>query len=293
MHFSPQSLAAHRCDRQMPAHVAVTSQPMLSPSVTHVTRCAVAGSELPSFVPTLHPPQCTAPTLLPALTTPVGVDLRHEHTLPAGLPHKSERHHARGHSGKSQSQGTSEYPHQNTRPAPLHDTAAARPPSAGSLNIGPALSPRRLTSGAVLALRRSTSPRTLSPRINRRRKHGCNRRHRLSRHCRTWEISYKIVLHLLWPVSSYHEWWPPLTMMLRHTSQSGTRRQITDTYSLPVQNVLASLVSHVTTPRSSSGRPIRPMGFRLAHLSSKCGSLSRYAAVILQSLCQSQSRNDS
>lgn len=43
----------------------------------------------------------------------------------------------------SASQGTSEYPHQHTRPAPLHDTT--RPPS--SLNIGPALSPRRLTVG--------------------------------------------------------------------------------------------------------------------------------------------------
>ena len=49
-----------------------------------------------------------------------------------------------------------------------------------------------------------------------------------------------------------------------------------------MQNVLASLASQVTTPRSSSGRPMRPNGFKLAHLSSRCGCVSRYAAVMLQ-----------
>lgn len=61
------------------------------------------------------------------------------------------------------------------------------------------------------------------------------------------------------------------------------------TYSLPVQNVLASLASHATTPRSSSGRPRRPSGFRLAHLSSRCGCVSRYAAVMLYIIMSSAS----
>lgn len=53
------------------------------------------------------------------------------------------------------------------------------------------------------------------------------------------------------------------------------------THSLPVQYVLASLASQVTTPRSSSGLPIRPIGFWLDHLSSRPGCVSRYAAVSL------------
>ena len=54
-----------------------------------------------------------------------------------------------------------------------------------------------------------------------------------------------------------------------------------DTHSLPVQNVDASDPSQAITPLSSSGRPIRPSGFKLDHLSNKCGCVSRYAAVIL------------
>ena len=54
-----------------------------------------------------------------------------------------------------------------------------------------------------------------------------------------------------------------------------------DTHSLPVQNVDASDASQAITPLSSSGRPIRPSGFKLDHLSNKCGCVSRYAAVIL------------
>lgn len=53
------------------------------------------------------------------------------------------------------------------------------------------------------------------------------------------------------------------------------------TYSLPVQKLEASLANQVTTPRSSSGRPSRPIGFNLDHFSSNSGCLSRYAAVIL------------
>lgn len=55
-----------------------------------------------------------------------------------------------------------------------------------------------------------------------------------------------------------------------------------NTYSLPVQNVDASLANHAITPRSSSGLPILPIGFKLDHLSNKCGCESRYAAVMLQ-----------
>ena len=61
------------------------------------------------------------------------------------------------------------------------------------------------------------------------------------------------------------------------------------TYSLPVQKLDASLANQVTTPRSSSGRPMRPIGFNLDHLSNSSGCLSRYAAVILISQFQSQS----
>jgi hypothetical protein len=53
------------------------------------------------------------------------------------------------------------------------------------------------------------------------------------------------------------------------------------TYSLPVQKVEASDASQAITPLSSSGRPSRPSGFKLDHLSNKCGCLSRYAAVML------------
>ena len=55
-----------------------------------------------------------------------------------------------------------------------------------------------------------------------------------------------------------------------------------ETHSLPVQNVLASLASHVTTPLSSSGRPSRFNGFESAAISSKRGLGSKYAAVMLQ-----------
>ena len=58
-----------------------------------------------------------------------------------------------------------------------------------------------------------------------------------------------------------------------------------NTHSLPVQKLDASDASHVTTPRSSSGRPSRPSGFISDHFSSRCGSLFRNAAVILP--CQS------
>lgn len=54
------------------------------------------------------------------------------------------------------------------------------------------------------------------------------------------------------------------------------------TYSLPVQNVLASLASHVTTPLSSSGRPSLFNGFESAAISSRRGSVSKYAAVMLR-----------
>lgn len=43
----------------------------------------------------------------------------------------------------------------------------------------------------------------------------------------------------------------------------------TGTHSLPVQNVDASLANHATTPRSSSGLPIRPIGFRFSHFCSR------------------------
>lgn len=54
------------------------------------------------------------------------------------------------------------------------------------------------------------------------------------------------------------------------------------TYSLPVQKVEASDASQAITPLSSSGRPSRPSGFKLDHLSNKCGCVSTYAAVILR-----------
>jgi len=57
--------------------------------------------------------------------------------------------------------------------------------------------------------------------------------------------------------------------------------QIHNTHSLPVQKLDASLANQAITPRNSSGRPIRPIGFNLDHFSSRCGCLSRYAAVIL------------
>ena len=47
------------------------------------------------------------------------------------------------------------------------------------------------------------------------------------------------------------------------------------TYSLPVQKLDASLANHTVTPRSSSGRPIRPIGFKLDHFSRRLGWLSR------------------
>jgi hypothetical protein len=43
----------------------------------------------------------------------------------------------------------------------------------------------------------------------------------------------------------------------------------------PVQNVLASLASHVAIPRSSSGRPSLPKGLLFAHLSDNPGCVSR------------------
>lgn len=53
------------------------------------------------------------------------------------------------------------------------------------------------------------------------------------------------------------------------------------THSLPVQKLDASLANHATTPRSSSGRPMRPKGFKFDHFSRRWGCASRYAAVIL------------
>ena len=50
------------------------------------------------------------------------------------------------------------------------------------------------------------------------------------------------------------------------------------THSLPVQYVLASLASDVTTPRISCGWPVLPRGFPLAH---RAGSASRKSDVIL------------
>lgn len=47
------------------------------------------------------------------------------------------------------------------------------------------------------------------------------------------------------------------------------------TYSLPVQNVDASDANQAITPLTSSGRPIRPSGFKPDHLSNKCGCVSR------------------
>ena len=41
---------------------------------------------------------------------------------------------------------------------------------------------------------------------------------------------------------------------------------------LPVQNELASLASHASAPRSSSGRAMRPSGFAAVHLSAIAGS---------------------
>jgi hypothetical protein len=53
------------------------------------------------------------------------------------------------------------------------------------------------------------------------------------------------------------------------------------THSLPVQKLDASLANHAMTPRSSSGRPMRPKGFKFDHFSRRWGSASRYAAVML------------
>jgi len=62
---------------------------------------------------------------------------------------------------------------------------------------------------------------------------------------------------------------------------SDARTHVAFTYSLPVQKLDASLANQTTTPRSSSGRPMRPIGFKLDHLSRSCGCLSMKAAVIL------------
>lgn len=48
-----------------------------------------------------------------------------------------------------------------------------------------------------------------------------------------------------------------------------------------MQNVLASLASHVTTPLSSSGRPGLFSGVESATTSSKPGSVSKNDAVML------------
>lgn len=48
-----------------------------------------------------------------------------------------------------------------------------------------------------------------------------------------------------------------------------------------MQNVLASLASHVTTPLSSSGRPSLFNGFESAAISRRRGFGSKYAAVML------------
>lgn len=80
----------------------------------------------------------------------------------------------------------------------------------------------------------------------------------------------------------YHAWCPPFTTILQYR-KSAKRLGLfcVSTYSLPVQNVDASLANHVITPRNSSGRPIRPIGFKLDHFSRRCGCSSIYAAVIL------------
>ena len=54
------------------------------------------------------------------------------------------------------------------------------------------------------------------------------------------------------------------------------------THSLPVQNELASLVNHVTAPRSSSFRAMRPRGLALAQSSNRVGFFPRKTVVILQ-----------
>lgn len=64
-------------------------------------------------------------------------------------------------------------------------------------------------------------------------------------------------------------------------TQQRRHGKVANTHSLPVQKLDASDASHVTTPRISSGRPRRPSGFMLDHLSNSCGCLSKYAAVIL------------
>ena len=64
-------------------------------------------------------------------------------------------------------------------------------------------------------------------------------------------------------------------------SEEHIRRKIY-TYSLPVQKELASLASQVATPRNSSGRPRRPIGFSLAHFSNRLGCASKYVAVNLK-----------
>lgn len=56
---------------------------------------------------------------------------------------------------------------------------------------------------------------------------------------------------------------------------------MSQTHSLPVQKLDASLANQAITPRSSSGLPIRPIGFKSDHFSKRWGWLSKYAAVIL------------
>ena len=54
------------------------------------------------------------------------------------------------------------------------------------------------------------------------------------------------------------------------------------THSLPVQKLEASLASQVTTPRNSSGLPMRPIGLEEDHLASNSVRVSKNAAVILE-----------
>ena len=52
------------------------------------------------------------------------------------------------------------------------------------------------------------------------------------------------------------------------------------THSLPVQNAPASLASHASTPRSSSGRPSRPSGFASVNSFAYAGSCSINADML-------------
>lgn len=101
------------------------------------------------------------------------------------------------------------------------------------------------------------------------------------RTCRKPTKCRRLQLHL-----TYHAWCPPETSMLRMrivvVSGERTRKGCNSTHSLPVQKVLASLASHVTTPRSSSGRPSRLRGFAFAYSSRSSGCTSKYACVILK-----------